>query len=188
MYDAYENSNAKYEDSNVYINSSFFPSYDYEGYNILFVHYRRRYYFQFKIQSKSGQITKAEIINNELIKNGKTTNFMDSDSWSRNGRAMVFMNITEKSPSSITAIYDRKDEYLENFKENKTVNFKHEEYPETEDYCIYFEIPITYKKDNTVEINLEFNLIFEDGHEEIVHQHFGGKKNRYINFNNFFLK
>ena len=34
MYDAYENSNAEYEDSNVYIDSSFFPSYDYEGYNI----------------------------------------------------------------------------------------------------------------------------------------------------------
>ena len=182
MYDAYENSNAEYEDSNVYIDSSFFPSYDYEGYTIFFVHYRRRYYFQFKIQSKSGKIIKAEILNNELIKNGNSSSFMDSSSWTRNGREMVFMDITEIYHSVITSKYDRKDEYLEYFKEYKTVNFKHEEYPEIEDYCIYFEIPITYKKDNTVEINLEINLIFEDGHEEIVRQHFGGKKNRYINF------
>ena len=36
MYDAYENNNAEYEDSNALIESSFFPCYDYEGYNILF--------------------------------------------------------------------------------------------------------------------------------------------------------
>ena len=182
MYDAYDNNNAGYEDTNALIESSFFPCYDYEGYNILFVHYRRRYDFQIRIKSKSGQIVKAEIINNELIKNGKSTSFMDSSSWTRNGRDMVFMDITEIYPSSITSRYDRKDEYLEYFKEYKTVNFKHEDYPETENYCIYFEIPITYKKDNTVEINLDINLVFEDGHEEIVHQHFGGKKNRYIKF------
>ena len=70
MYDAYENNNAEYEDTNALIESSFFPCYDYEGYNILFVHYRRRYDFQIRIKSKSGQIVKAEIINNELIKNG----------------------------------------------------------------------------------------------------------------------
>ncbi len=182
MYDAYENNNAEYEDSNTLIESSFFPCYDYEGYNILYVHYRRRYDFQIRIKSKSGQIVKAEIINNELIKNGQSTSFMDSNSWTRNGRDMVFMDITEIYPSSITSKYDRKDEYLEYFKKYKTVNFKHEDYTETENYCIYFEIPITYKKDNTVEINLDINLVFEDGHEEIVNQHFGGKKNRYINF------
>ncbi len=174
MYDAYENSSAEYESQNVYIKSVFFPGYDYENFNFIFVHYRNRYYFDLYIKSKSGNIVSAEIIDDRILKNGFSKAFVDSKSWIRNGQPMIFME-TDK----ITE-YTRRDEYIEIFIKNKILNFKHEEYPETESYNIYFEIPIDYRKDKTVEFKFKIKLVYEDGHEEIIEQNLGGKKNRYI--------
>lgn len=181
MYNAYENAKVEYEDQNVYIKSSFFPGYDYEHINLFFVHYRNRYYFDFYIKSKSGNIVTAEIIDDEILRNGYSDVFVDAKSWKRNGTPMIFMNLSELSNTSFSSKYNRRDEYIETFTKTKIINFKHEEYPETISYNIYFEIPINYKKNKTVELNLKYKLTFEDGHIEIVEQNLGGKRSRYIN-------
>lgn len=180
MYDAYKNANVEYEDQNVYIKSSFYPVYDYKHANLIFAHYRNKYYFDLYIKSRSGNIITAEIIHDEIIRNGNPDVFVDAKSWNRNGTPMVFMDLIELSNTSITSKYDRRDEYVETFRKNKVLNFKHEEYPEVISYNIYFEIPVNYKENKTVELNLKYKLTFEDGHIEIVEQNLGGKRHRYI--------
>lgn len=180
MYDTYENYCTKFENRNVRVESSIRPAYDYSSCPILFAHYRGRYHFNLDIKSKTSEIVQARITKSDLTKNGASSDFIGSGQGIFDGPERINMDINELEITNLLSKRERTEKSIEEFRFHKKFTFKSENHIERDGCYISFEIPIDYKKDETVEIILDISFLFDDGHEEIVEILLGGKKYRYI--------
>ena len=173
VYSTYDDARVTHEDEAVRIKSSLFPMYDYSapyGYrfpNKFLVHYRNRFYFSVEIEDKSRALEKVVFQKAVICKNDKESPLLDSLT------RRIYMSATKIVENGETTTAINEDSLL---RYGHEMFFKKEGDRERKAMSFYFEVPIDYKRDSTVYINLEMKLVFADGSEKTVFQTIGGAR------------
>lgn len=174
VYSTYDDARVMHEDEDVRIESVLFPTYDYSapyGYrfpNKILVHYRNSFDFSLKIEDKTLNLEKVVFKKAVICKN-------DVEEYPLLDRYVgrIYMNATKIVENGEVTTAISEDSLL---RYSHELFFKKEGEGERKAMSFYFEVPVDYKRDSTVYINLEIKLVFADGSEKTVFQTIGGER------------